>query len=191
GCSPNYHGDPDLRANRSADILDEDNCSFWITNLPPDVTYTEFLSHIREIGRVFALSMTAPNATTGHETSAAKLVFFELRAAQLFWNRFPKYYSDGLVIRGYRAIIRHNRTKFAEITTLRDATRVVTISGPTSIVNISTLTKYFQARFYYETDDVNIIVKGQNFSVIEYRFSSYRAQAESAHRSLTTDVNMI
>ncbi|KAM7184796.1 hypothetical protein V8F33_012795 [Rhypophila sp. PSN 637] len=56
GMSPNYKGDPDNLFNyNNIFIEDHENCSFWLTNHPPDVTVRDVLSTVNECGRVYAL----------------------------------------------------------------------------------------------------------------------------------------
>ncbi|KAK7715626.1 hypothetical protein SLS63_011382 [Diaporthe eres] len=43
GISHRYQGDSNNPANESADIPEHENCSVWITNLPPDCTYRDLL----------------------------------------------------------------------------------------------------------------------------------------------------
>ena len=87
GCSQNYKGNHYLPSNRSADIPEKDNCSFFITGLPPAISTHTLLAHIRDAGRVYASYINEANPSAGHLTAAAKLVFFEKTAAQAFWAR--------------------------------------------------------------------------------------------------------
>lgn len=85
GCSPNYRGDHTLAANRPAAIPQEQNCSVWLSGLPPDITTHELLAAIRGAGRVYASHITPPGGR--YTTAAAKVVFFEAAAAQAFLRR--------------------------------------------------------------------------------------------------------
>ncbi|KAL2277576.1 hypothetical protein FJTKL_15327 [Diaporthe vaccinii] len=42
--SHNYQGYSNNLASESADIPEHENCSVWITNLPPDCTYRDLLA---------------------------------------------------------------------------------------------------------------------------------------------------
>ncbi|KAK4141052.1 uncharacterized protein C8A04DRAFT_14400 [Dichotomopilus funicola] len=84
GFSPNYRGDPSVARNQSAAIPAEANCSLFLVGLAPDLTTHELLSGIRNVGRVYATHINPPDPARGHQLSAAKLVFFERRAAGEF-----------------------------------------------------------------------------------------------------------
>lgn len=60
--------------------------------------------------------------------------------------------------------------------------RVLRIIGPYSIANREYLEQYFNKHFYYQLEDVVMIHHNQvtGEARIEFRFSSYRAQAVSA-----------
>ena len=81
GFSPNYRGDPNLARNQSAAIPAEANCSLFLVGLAPDLTTHELLAGIRDMGRVYATHINPPDPARGHVLSAAKVVFFERRAA--------------------------------------------------------------------------------------------------------------
>ncbi|KAK3342145.1 hypothetical protein B0T25DRAFT_574452 [Lasiosphaeria hispida] len=75
-CSLNYQGNPTLALNQSTDVLEEKNCSLWITNLPPDITYNELLGNIANVERVWATHIVPPEPQRGNRGSAAEVNFF-------------------------------------------------------------------------------------------------------------------
>lgn len=71
--SPNYRGNPTLSANHSANVPNEMNTSLWLTNLPPDCTYSMLLDSIRDCGKIYASVINPPgnsdylnNTTNNH-----------------------------------------------------------------------------------------------------------------------------
>jgi hypothetical protein len=186
GFSPNYRGNIHVAKNRSADIPPNQNCALFVVGLPPTTTVTQLLTTIRDIGRVYATHINAPEPDKGHPTCAAKIIFFERRAAETFQARF----AGGLQITGYpeytaRAV--WNRVRSAEPVSPRWHTRVLLISGPRAFVNPQSLTAYFQSKLDFDVDE--IIEHGNaNWHVVEYRFGSYRCQAEVAKMALLREM---
>jgi hypothetical protein len=185
GVSENNRGDHRLACNRPADIDPEQNCSIWITELPVGITYNELLGSIRDTGRVWA-SVIQP-ADDGHRRAAAKGTFFTAFAAQTLHDRANDPTGPGLVIRGIRAVVRRDRNPVAEPREPGDHTRVISIYGPTDIVNEESLTRYFCLQFVYETDEIVWLVRGRAINFIEWRFGSYRCQAQWAFQNLAND----
>jgi hypothetical protein len=106
--SVNYKGNPDVASNRSTDIPEEQDCSVWITGLPPKSTENQLLGAIRDIGRVWQTHIVPPSGH--HATAAAKVTFFTAAAAQ----RMIARYSGGNFVEGYIASVVYNRTCVAE-----------------------------------------------------------------------------
>jgi hypothetical protein len=182
GCSPNYRGDHTRASNRPANIPERENCSVFITGLPPQVTYHELLGAIRNTGRVRASVINLPTAT--HQTAAAKVVFFTAAAARLFLARSN---VQGFTVGGYRTLVRPDRNRFAESNDPVHHTRCITVTGPREIVNEENLKNYFRAHFVYQIDEVTPVVLGEVINMIEFRFGSYRCQAQWAWRNLRED----
>lgn len=181
GCSPNYRGNPYLPANLSANIPDEDNCSFWIQGLPPTATCTTLLGAIRDMGRVFCTHITPPDAALGHRTAAAKLVFFDRAAAQRF---FAAHAGAPLVVEGFRARVERNRTRVAASTQPAFCTRVVVVSGPADEVCVDALLRFFSSKFVYQMDAIVVRdpdAAGRPARTVEFRFGSFRNQAQTAY----------
>lgn len=181
--SVNYHGmhtDKNASANH---LLPEQNCALWLTNLPPDVTTKELLAGIRNIGRVFCSYINGPD-NNRHTTAAAKVVFFKPAAAQRLLRQAQ---MDSLRIRGLDVRVSLNRIKYPEATTARGESRVLIITGRANLVNAQTLTVYFRERFQFQVDEVIEIIKAPPRAVVEYRFGSYRCQAEMGKMALDKD----
>lgn len=181
--SSRYHG-MHTENNASAEhIPPELNCALWLTNLPPDVSVHELLRVIRHVGRIWCSYINKPDNIT-HQTAAAKVVFFTPDAAQrllsLSWTR-------GLVIRGYRIKAGHNRIKYQPRELAVDLSRVLIITGNARFVNEESLTRYFEARFVFQVDEVLELIENKNRAVVEYRFGSYRCQAQMGKMSLEKD----
>ncbi|KAK1970908.1 hypothetical protein LY78DRAFT_734857 [Colletotrichum sublineola] len=183
GISPNYAGDATIARNQSAPIPDSQNVAFWITNLPPNVTHRELLGQIHGMGRVWACVISPP--TGNHVTAAAKLVFFELTAAQKFYAHCSNP-RRRLIVGGYVAHVCLNRTKKAEEDVGGNRSRVVVIMGDPSFVNPSTLLQWFRSHFEYEIDEIITHVLNKEMGHIEIRFGSWRSQAESCRQAIKT-----
>jgi hypothetical protein len=178
-CSLNYAGDATRWRNQNVLIPDNKNTSIWITRLPKGVTYKELLGAVRNMGRVYSSHINQPEPHKGIYTAAAKLVFFEADAAQRFLARCHGPNGPGLVLRGYRATVCHNRNKKSE-----DQTNPFV---DTLLVHPPALLQYFAARFHFNLDVIVPVVEGQAFSIFEWRFSSFSCQAEAAFMAMNRD----
>lgn len=191
--SPYYQGDIYLPANQSEDIPEHLNCSLFIVNLPPTLTTHDLLSAIHKLGplgRVFAVHINEPEVQRGHPGCAAKVVFFKREVAQKF---FAQCEMHGLRINDYNARVMWNRIKTSEKPHLAnsDATRVLLIGGPPSIVNASTLTDFFHTKLEFQIDSIITHVQGsvgKEDAVVEYRFGSFRCQAQAAKMALAREL---
>ncbi|KAB5523890.1 hypothetical protein GE09DRAFT_1257647 [Coniochaeta sp. 2T2.1] len=188
GFSPNYRGNIHIPRNKSADIPDNHNCGLFITGLPPTVTITELLATVRDCGRVYATHINGPEPENGHYTCAAKLIFFERKAADIFYQR---HMFGGLTIAGhpgYRARVTWNRIKSAEPPYPKNVTRVLMIVGPSVFVNPDSLTAYFKSKFDFEVDQIFDRGSMGDRRGVEYRFGSFRCQAEAAKMALAREM---
>lgn len=186
GCSPNYMGDISLRSNRPANIPDEQNCSLWITGLPPNVTVRELLGAIHNVGKIYATVVNPPH--DHHLLSAAKVTFFTPAGARALLSQCNGPDNRGLVVGDYRARVRYNRNAVEQPGWVpEDHTRAMIISGPRDIINIEFLMDYFRRRFDFQVEDIDVLVAGHSINVFEWRFGSYRAQANSAWKALRGD----
>ncbi|KAG5954209.1 hypothetical protein E4U58_000151 [Claviceps cyperi] len=181
--SPHYHG-MHTENNASMEHLAPDqNCALWLTNLPPDIRVRELLSTIRNVGRVYATFINDPDGHV-HATAAAKLVFFTPEAAQ---RLLAQCLVTPLVIRGYLVKMALNRIKCAENSMENGESRVLIITGQADFVNTSTLTAFFQSRFQFQIDDAANLMIHKGRAVVEYKFGSYRCQAQMGMKSLLLD----
>ncbi|KAK1755883.1 hypothetical protein QBC47DRAFT_413616 [Echria macrotheca] len=230
GFSPNYRGNPFLSRNQSAPIPPEKNCSLFITGLAPDLTTHALLASIRGAGRIYATHINGPEPDRGHDTCAAKVVFFERAAAERFYER---HRLTGFVVvpeagtrPGYVGRVVWNRIRSAETDAGGRKSRVLLISGPPAFVNREALTLYFASKIQFQVDEVRtlrhaaavaaargvsvvvpsvsggsggntIVTEGsgqqhgllplEDRALVEYRFGSYRCQAEAARMALSRE----
>ncbi|KAM0433339.1 hypothetical protein ACHAPT_004215 [Fusarium lateritium] len=186
--SSNYRGEHSARNASVDDLPFEQNCALWLTNLPPDVTHQQLLSQIRNIGRIWCTVINAPDYDR-HNTAAAKVVFFTPAPAQ---RLLQKSLTQGLEVNGYGVKVTHNRVKYGSQTLTGNASRVLIVTGKTTFVNPESLTEFFKARFVFEVDEIiELIVQGNRHkggrSVVEYRFGSFRCQAQMGKMALEKD----
>ncbi|QPC71427.1 hypothetical protein HYE68_002179 [Fusarium pseudograminearum] len=186
--SDNYKGEHTMRNASAMDLSPEQNCALWLTNLPPDVTHNQLLAQIRNVGRIWCTVVNEPDYDR-HDTAAAKVVFFTPRPAQLLLS---KSLTQGLEVSGYPVRVTHNRVKYGEQPMVGAASRVLIITGKSSFVNPDSLTDFFKERFVFEIDEITPLivqparVKGGR-SVVEYRFGSFRCQAQMGKMALEKD----
>ncbi|KAI0547505.1 hypothetical protein F4679DRAFT_586376 [Xylaria curta] len=172
--SKNYLGNPCLIANQSANIPDELNTSVWITNLPPSITHKILLSNVRNCGKVWAAVIN--EAGLHHFASAAKIIFFDVAGAQ---NLLRQAREGTFVVNSYVPHVLHNRIK-TEAKPPGPNSRVLHIEGPSCIINqlyLKTLFSY--ARIAWQDEEVIVLSNNGILTRLEWRFGSYRCQAES------------
>ena len=188
GFSPNYRGNIALARNRSAAIPPTENCSLFVTGLPPSITVRQLLAAVRDTGRVYATHLNGPEPHKGHPTCAAKLVFFERAAAERFYDR---HVQAGLRVDGYPGYVGKvvwNRIKTAAPDLPRHYTRVLMISGPAALADPEFLTGYFRSKLEFEVDEVFDRGAAGDRRLVEYRFGSFRCQAEAAKMALSREM---
>ncbi|RKU48901.1 hypothetical protein DL546_008782 [Coniochaeta pulveracea] len=190
GFSPNYMGNIHIDKNKSANIPESENCSLWLTKLPPNLTYTDLLAVIRDVGRVYQTHINRPQPDKGHHTSAGKIVFFDRASAERFFERFA---DSGLVFPGYPGFtgrVAWNRVLAAAVDGpgTKELSRVLLISGPKEMVTAEYLTQYFRSKLDFNIDCI-IDHGGDDYrATVEYRFGSFRCQAESAKMAVTREM---
>ncbi|KAI8948363.1 hypothetical protein F4801DRAFT_604439 [Xylaria longipes] len=173
--SPNYLGNPHLAANQSANIPDERNTSVWITNLPPDVNHKELLDGVRECGKVYAAVINGPEGI--HFSAASKIVFFDVAGAQ---NLLSQAREGKFVVKGFVPRVILNRIK-TEAKPPSPNSRVLHIEGPSCIVNQPYLTALFRTDgITWQDEEIIVLSNNGTLTRLEWRFGSYRCQAESA-----------
>lgn len=178
--SSRYYG-MHTEGNASADHLSDDqNCALWLRNLPPDVTYKELLDSIRGIGRIWCTFINTPDFIA-HNTAAAKVVFFGPVAAKQFLNHVETAFPT---IRGFRIKADYNRIKYGEKALAGNASRVLIITGAAFFVNPVSLSKFFTDKFIFQTDEIIELIKLDGRAVVEFRFGSYRCQAQMGKMAL-------
>ncbi|KAJ9143125.1 hypothetical protein NKR23_g6707 [Pleurostoma richardsiae] len=190
GFSPKYRGDTSLLRNRSADIPESHNCSLFVMGLPPDTTIHALLSQIRNVGRIYATHINRPEPDRGHFTCAAKIIFFEREAAQRFYARcqergFALPGSGGGGGQGPRVV--WNRIRTAQQDGPKHKSRVLIIAGDRRFVNTAALTAYFRTKLDFQIDEVLTLADMGGRAVVEFRFGSYRCQAEAAKMALARE----
>ncbi|KAK0619998.1 hypothetical protein B0T14DRAFT_429979 [Immersiella caudata] len=186
GFSPWYRGDTGIFRNRSAEIRADQNCSLFITGLAPTTTTAQLLGAIRNVGRVYATHINGPEPERGHLTCAAKVVFFERVAAERFCNRF----QGGFFLPQHPNHIGRvvwNRIRSAEVDPNGRKSRVLLISGPQALVNETALRAYLSSKIQYQVEAIVTKHHATQRALIEFRFGSYRCQAEAARMALTRE----
>ncbi|TLD25004.1 hypothetical protein PspLS_05904 [Pyricularia sp. CBS 133598] len=211
GFSPNYQGDTSLANNRSANIPESESCSLFILGLPPTLTTTQLLGAIRNTGRVWASHINLPEPSRGHTTCAAKVIFFERAAAQRFYAAHQPQ-NGGFVTDPFSGLpparVLWNRIRSAEVGPSSatggggggggpgsggNKSRVLLIYGPRRLVNEPSLTAYFASKMEFQIDRAFELAScvdpatGQVMVLFEYRFGSFRCQAEAAKMSLSRE----
>ena len=189
GFSPAYNGDPYLARNRSADVPNELNCSLFLVNLPPDLTTQRLIAAVHGMGptgRIYATHINSPEPDRQHYGCAAKVIFFERAAAHHFFDLCQAY---GLVVEGFPARVMWNRIKTAEQAHSRTTTRVLLVGGDRRFVNPRALTEYFRTKLQFQIDCIIPHADGLSGdnAVVEYRFGSFRCQAEASKMALVRE----
>lgn len=181
--SSNYRGERSARNASVEQLPDSLNCALWITNLPPDVTYSQLLSAVRNVGRVFCTVINSPDYVH-HQTAAAKLVFFQPGPAQ---RLRAQSLNAGIELGGRRAKVAHNRVKHSEQPV--EGSRVLIITGDARYVNEEALTAWFDRRFVFQVDRVTTLIRDEarGRAVVEFKFGSYRCQAQMGKMALEKD----
>ena len=166
---------------------ESESTALWITNLPPDCDHRALLTAVRRCGKIFACVVNPPTAGAGgaqqHMTAAAKLVFFDRPGADslLLQSHRGEFKVGGFVPR-----VRLNRIRSAA----REPgphSRVLHIEGPVAVVNIANLLRFFSDRFSFEIEDIvtlNVADASPPRVRQEWRFGSFRCQAEAARQSI-------
>lgn len=190
GFSPDYHGDPYLLRNQSANIPDHLNCSLFLVNLPSKLTTHRLIAAIHAMGptgRIYATHINLPEPDRKHYGCAAKVIFFELVAAKAFYKACEE---RGFNVDGYPVRVMWNRIKTAQQEHAKSTTRVLLIGGKADFVNPVSLTEYFCTKLQFQIDCIithSDGLKGDRDAVVEYRFGSFRCQAEAAKMALVRE----
>ncbi|KAI2603744.1 hypothetical protein GGR54DRAFT_644484 [Hypoxylon sp. NC1633] len=194
GISGNYGGNIFLPENQSADIPEVLSTSLWLTNLPPTCTHQMLLGAIRGCGKIYAAVINPPENPvvlgaqgTPHTTSASKLVFFDRSGVD---KLLVKSQAGEFSVDGYVPRVRMNRIK-SKPRTPGPQCRVLHIEGPAAIVNERYLNWFFQSKFNYELEAIltldNLQTAQGPYRRQEWRFGSFRCQADSARQSIARE----
>ncbi|KAI0832177.1 hypothetical protein F5Y06DRAFT_307485 [Hypoxylon sp. FL0890] len=190
GISHNYGGNIFLESNQSANIPEDQSTSLWLTNLPPDCTHQLLLGSIRRCGKIYATVINPPVQPNNsyaqgarHMTAASKLVFFDRSGLD---RLVAKSRMGDFTVGEFVPRIRMNRIKSAPRMP-GPQSRVLHIEGPSSIVNEKFLNTFFQTKFTYELDRVITMATTGDWTRQEWRFGSFRCQAESARQSIARE----
>ena len=191
GISNNYQGSSLNPQNISANIPDHENCSLFLTNLPPSCSYKDLLSAVAPFhpGRVWSTYITPPDNNANerfpsHRTSAAKIIFYKAEQATGFLRIAE---SGAFQIKGYQVRAVRNRVKTAEQQDGALTSRCIVIKGPAELVNVENLRALFDRLFCYETEEVIVIRTTPHMRWLEWRFASFRAQAGAAKQVLESE----
>ncbi|KAI0595147.1 hypothetical protein F4775DRAFT_570916 [Biscogniauxia sp. FL1348] len=139
-------GLPDSEPKTSEDKENEENCSVYITNLPPECTVNMLLSNIRGIGKIYASHVSPPTLT--HSTAAAKIIFWD-RASTL---RFIQLSRRGRwTVEGYTPFVRYNRVSAPEQPESQRS-RVIQVRGPADLLSEEYLKRVFNVYCTFEMD---------------------------------------
>ncbi|KAK0625185.1 hypothetical protein B0T17DRAFT_599746 [Bombardia bombarda] len=189
GFSANYAGDISRQNNRPENIHWDENCSIYISGLPPNLTYHQFLGAVRSCGRVFQSHITHANPEQGHYFSHGKLTFFHRYEAETFYNR---YHAFGFPVCGIRGRVMWNRVLVSDAGFTPAHSRVLVLRGPPFHVNKANIERILKGgpnAMYWDEDEViesrGFGPDGRAEATIEFRFASFRNQAQTAHMMLT------
>ncbi|KAI1504029.1 hypothetical protein F5X99DRAFT_373266 [Biscogniauxia marginata] len=166
----------DPATNTPAETPDEQNCSVYVTNLPPQCTIRMLLSSIRNVGKVFASHISPPSGS--HSTAAATITFWD----QASTARFMEQSRNGhWRVEGYTPYVRYNRIR-AEPQRPSPRSRVLHIRGPADLLGEEYLKRVFRAYCTYELECVSGETLSPSVVQFEFRFSSFRAQSHVAYK---------
>ncbi|KAK8043276.1 hypothetical protein PG993_005706 [Apiospora rasikravindrae] len=180
GMSSNYKGNKQNPANHSDNIPMGESCSVWMINLPPECTVNMLLSHIRQCDKVYATVINPPGGK--HKTAAAKVVFWSQKGVY----RLKKQVEAGAFTVGlYAPKFEVNRIRSRAARPGREC-RVLQIKGHQHIINEQKLRdEVFRDKFQWQDDSVSVLASfADGEHILEWRFGSYRCQAENAYRAI-------
>ncbi|KAI1372300.1 hypothetical protein F4677DRAFT_449618 [Hypoxylon crocopeplum] len=183
----NYRGDPSLPANRGSAVPEEKNTSLWITGLPGSTSYQILLTAIRKTGRVRSTVINGPDES--HATAAASVSFFRRKDAEALYNAAEQCQ---FMVNDSFPKVQWNRNRVEEDTEYTYQSRVILIAGDPEIVKPGYLNWFFSTKFIFNLDCVinhgTIEGFGGPIARLEYRFGSFRSQAEFARMALSMEL---
>lgn len=157
----------------------EDNCKFLITGLPPNISASSLLRHIRNVGRVYTTRIMKPERSG--DMATASVVFFDVPASK----RFQSMYENApLMIRGYHArVVCNDHVRIAH-NIPHNLSRVILVRGPRDQVEVGKLLMLFRRNFNFRLDNIITVADSPATKCLEISFSSWRSEAEVAFRLL-------
>ncbi|OTB01139.1 hypothetical protein M426DRAFT_14713 [Hypoxylon sp. CI-4A] len=184
----NYRGDPSLAVNRGEGVPAEKNTCLWITGLPAKITIPELLAAIGKPGKVRSTVINGPAGDIA--SSAASISFFRRSDAENLLNAFQQ---GRIILGGKFPRVQWNRNRVRDDEGVHsESSRVLMIAGDPEVVNREYLDGFFTKKFVYEIDQIvdHGEVEGDDGPIhrMEYRFGSWRAQAEFARKALTLEL---
>ncbi|EPE08252.1 hypothetical protein F503_01035 [Ophiostoma piceae UAMH 11346] len=206
GISLNYRGDIHNPHNRGDHVPTHTNTSLFLMGLPPNTSIGGLLRAIAMLGptgRIFAASVNPPDPTRRLPLAAAKVSYFtraqaEQLKALVDSQQLVMYAEDSPAPHVVRCS--WNRDKKAPRRCVQASEcRVLRIRGPRDVVNFTYLTAYFEGKFRYDLQDVQVVAHSQNESggrtsdeqTMEWRFASFQSQAIAAKMALNQERKMV
>ncbi|KAK7911519.1 hypothetical protein PG985_014000 [Apiospora marii] len=169
--SPGHHH-ADRSKGRKNSVAYNQNCSLFITGLPADLDVTRFMAQGAnvQIGKVAAIHLH--DHSPEHRNKAATVTMWTRASAE----RFLRLIHTGRFSIGSRPIRAvWNRKGVGPQT--KEGSRVVEAIGRSEQVDPDVLIPRFRERFQFELDQVEVKLRGPNWTVVEYRFGSFTDQA--------------
>ena len=180
GFSLNYKGD--MRKPRNMQIDPAENCSLFLTNLPPDCTTSQLIAALTELqipgGKIYATNIIRPQPPV-HSEAAANVSFFTPKAAQALLARVER---GQMVFGGYRVggIWDKNAVRPAD-GLVGDESRVLLLQGPARNLHIPDVEQFIASKgITYQVDSITWRDSDDGtMREVEWRFGSYRMQAQA------------
>ena len=209
GISLNYRGDIHNPHNRGDHVPTHVNTSLFLMGLPPNTSVGDLLRAIAMLGptgRIFAASVNPPDPVRRLPLAAAKISYFTRTQAEQLKALVD---AQQLVMLSKESATPHvvrcswNRDKKAPRRCVQASEcRVLRLRGPRDVVNFAYLTAYFEGKFRYDLQDVQVVAHnhGQNESgggsssdeqTMEWRFASFQSQAIAAKMALNQERKMV
>ncbi|KAI1079231.1 hypothetical protein F5B20DRAFT_590926 [Whalleya microplaca] len=163
---------PELRSPPITTNASE-NCCVFVAGLPKWCSARDLVQQIRGCGNVYEINIKPANEQ--HRSTAAQVIFWEASGAT---RLIEKCSSGSIVIASHQARALRSMIRVAPRGPSR-ATRVLIIKGPSVVVNRPFLESFVFTRFDYSLEEV-VQHTGATAQYLEYRFVSFRGQAERA-----------
>ena len=151
------------------------------------MTHASLLGAIRDVGKVYATVINPPIGA--HQTSAAKLVFFERSQAETLYYRIQ---TSNFKVMGQAVVdVRWNNIKSAPYPQ-PDHSRAIRITGPAHLMDFDFFEIFFKTRFTYELDRRSVVrCSSPGMIAHEWLFGSLRCQSASAKTAIERELQGI